>query len=116
MDGDIPSISERASISRKEWTQVQIGISTIVAKIDQVLELRKEDNRKVNRLEERVDELEVRLHAVELQESKQIGRKDVLKMAVAALGGALTVFLVDAPRTAEALRGFFKLIAGGGGG
>lgn len=116
MDGDIPTLNDRASISRKEWAQVQVGIATIVAKVDQVLELRREDNRKVNRLEERVDELEVRLHAVELKESQQVGRKDVLKMAIAALGGAVTVFLVDAPRTAEALRGVIKMMIGGGGG
>jgi hypothetical protein len=90
-------------ITRREWVDLRVGIGTAIAKLDQVLELRREDNRKINRLEERQDGFEQRLEKfdervakVELTESRKVGRRELAVMAFGAVSGALAVLITGA--------------------
>lgn len=90
-------------ITRREWVELRVGIGTALAKLDQVLELRREDNRKISRLEERQDGFEQRLEKfdervakVELTESRKTGRRELVMMGLGAVSGALAVLVTGA--------------------
>lgn len=87
-------------ITRGEWVELRVGIGTALAKLDQVLELRREDNRKINRLEQRQDGFEQRLEKfdervakVEMTDFRKSGRQEIVMMVFGAISGALAVLV-----------------------
>ena len=86
-------------LTRHEWVQLNANIATVSAKLDQLLELRREDIRRMNRLEERQDKFDQRLQDFddrisknERESSKTMGRKEIiLLVAGSAVGGIVTL-------------------------
>lgn len=102
-DNPTPTKDDLLVITRGEWVELRVGIGTALAKLDQVLELRREDNRKINRLEQRQDGFEQRLEKfdervakVELTDFRKSGRQEIVMMGFGAISGALAVLVTGA--------------------
>lgn len=102
-DNPTPTKDDPLVITRGEWVELRVGIGTALAKLDQVLELRREDNRKINRLEQRQDGFEQRLEKfdervakVELTDFRKSGRQEIVMMVFGAISGALAVLVTRA--------------------
>lgn len=102
-DNPTPTKDDPLVITRGEWVELRVGIGTALAKLDQVLELRREDNRKINRLEQRQDGFEQRLEKfdervakVEMTECRKSGRNEIVMMGFGAISGVLAVLVTGA--------------------
>lgn len=102
-DNPTPTKDDPLVITRGEWVELRVGIGTALAKLDQVLELRREDNRKINRLEQRQDGFEKRLEKfdervakVEMTDFRKSGRQEIVMMGFGAISGALAVLVTRA--------------------
>lgn len=102
-DNPTPTNDGPMVITRGEWVELRVGIGTALAKLDQVLELRREDNRKINRLEQRQDGFEQRLEKfdervakVEMTDFRKSGRQEIVMMVFGAISGALAVLVTRA--------------------
>lgn len=102
-DNPTPTKDDPLVITRGEWVELRVGIGTALAKLDQVLELRREDNRKINRLEQRQDGFEQRLEKfdervakVEMTDFRKSGRQEIIMMGFGAISGALAVLVTGA--------------------
>lgn len=102
-DNPTPTKDDPLVITRGEWVELRVGIGTALAKLDQVLELRREDNRKINRLEQRQDGFEQRLEKfdervakVEMTDFRKSGRQEIVMMVFGAISGALAVLVTRA--------------------
>lgn len=102
-DNPTPTKDDPLVITRGEWVELRVGIVTALAKLDQVLELRREDNRKINRLEQRQDGFEQRLEKfdervakVEMTDFRKSGRQEIVMMGFGAISGALAVLVTRA--------------------
>lgn len=104
-DNPTPTKDGPMVITRGEWVELRVGIGTALAKLDQVLELRREDNRKLNRLEQRQDGFEQRLEKfdervakVEMADFRKSGRQEIVMMGFGAISGALAVLVTGAAK------------------
>lgn len=104
-DNPTPTKDDPMVITRGEWVELRVGIGTALAKLDQVLELRREDNRKINRLEQRQDGFEQRLEKfdervakVEMTDFRKSGRQEIVMMVFGAISGALAVLVTGAAK------------------
>lgn len=104
-DNPTPTKDDPLVITRGEWVELRVGIGTALAKLDQVLELRREDNRKINRLEQRQDGFEKRLEKfdervakVEMTDFRKSGRQEIVMMGFGAISGALAVLVTGAAK------------------
>lgn len=102
-DNHTPTKDDPLVITRGEWVELRVGIGTALAKLDQVLELRREDNRKINRLEQRQDGFEQRLEKfdervakVEMTDFRKSGRQEIVMMGFGAISGALAILVTGA--------------------
>ena len=89
-----------SGLSRQEWLNLNLNIATVSSKIDQLLEFRREDVRRMNRLEERQDKFDDRLQTfddrlagVEKESSKVMGRKEIILLVAGSLLGGIVTLL-----------------------
>lgn len=100
-DPFIPSIRENMTgLTRQEWVNLNSNIATVSAKLDQLLEFRREDVRRMNRLEERQDKFDARLQAfddrmsvAEKENSKVMGRREIILLISGSLLGGIVTLL-----------------------
>ena len=99
-DNPTPTKDDPLVITRGEWVELRVGIGTALAKLDQVLELRREDNRKINRLEQRQDgfaqrleKFDERVAKVEMTDFRKSGRQEIVMMVLGAISGSLAVLV-----------------------